>query len=57
MGDSPANLADLIKAIPDPANKTFLETLSRKLQPERKTTLRKIAEKFLREAENFQFLN
>jgi hypothetical protein len=44
MGDSPCDLAELITAIPDPSNKTFLETLSTKLQPDRSTTLRKIAE-------------
>jgi hypothetical protein len=44
MGDSPVDLAELITAIPDPANKTLLETLSNKLQPDRSATLRKIAE-------------
>jgi hypothetical protein len=51
MGDSPGDLAELITAIPDPSNKTFLETLSTKLQPDRSTTLRKIAEGLLREAD------
>jgi hypothetical protein len=51
MGDSPCDLAELITSIPDPSNKTFLETLSTKLQPDRSTTLRKIAEGLLREAE------
>jgi len=53
MGDSPRDLADLIKAIPDPANKTFLETLSSKLQPERNATLRKIAEGLAQEADRY----
>jgi Leucine-rich repeat (LRR) protein len=53
MGDSPKDLADLIKAIPDPANKTFIETLSSKLQPGRSATLRKIAEEFTQEAERY----
>jgi hypothetical protein len=53
MGDSPTDLADLIKAIPDPANKTFLETLSSKLQPERNATLRKIAAGLAQEAERY----
>jgi len=51
IGDSPGDLAELITAIPNPSNKTFLETLSTKLQPDRSTTLRKIAEGLLREAE------
>jgi hypothetical protein len=51
MGDSPTDLAELIISIPDAANKTFIETLSSKLQPDRNATLRKIAEEFLREAE------
>ena len=53
MGDSPTDLADLIKAIPDPANKTFIETLSSKLQPHRNATLRKIAADLAQVAERF----
>jgi hypothetical protein len=51
MGDSPGALAELITAIPDPSNKTFLETLSGKLQPARSATFRKIAEGLQREAD------
>lgn len=50
-GDSPADLAELITAIPDPANKTLLETLSTKLQSDRSTTLRKIAEDLQKEVD------
>ena len=53
MSNSPTDLAELINAIPDPANKTFFETLSTKLQPDRSTTLRKIAEGLAQEAERF----
>jgi len=53
MGDSPGALAELVKTVPDPAPHIFLSTLSRQLQPARKTTLLKMAEIYSREGERF----
>jgi len=53
MADSPRAVAELISAIPDVGNKTFIETLSIKLQTERTATLRRIAEALHRKAEEY----
>jgi len=50
-GNSAEALAEIVTTIPNLGRNEFLTTLSHKLQPDRKTTLRKLAELHSREAE------
>lgn len=54
-GSSPDALGELLATIPNSVRSAFVAALSRKAQPNPKTTLRKIAEMLHREADKFPF--